>query len=191
MGLLNSKKERSWKINTADGEHNIILILGKSTREPMELFLDKRRVETIQYATAGLVPHMEYNFSCGDETLTLVVHGNNVDLVYKGVLVNNKIEYKPKEILPLAYRVVAILVSIAAVSLIWLLRPILGAPSSSFAYVIALAMIGASTLLVYNQSTNPFVTKKKKYLLSLLFVLWSWIITALVLVFLGNVAIFL
>ena len=190
MGLFMPKTEFKWTVNTLSGEHNVFLKM-KGAREPMDLFLDNRRVETIKYTGKAIIPSMEYNFSCGDERLTLVLHGSKVDIVYNGMFVNKKTKYQPNEKLSAIYRIFIVLLAVSAVSQIYLFRTLVGPASSNGAYFIALAMIMFSTVISYNKATSPFLTRNNKAIWSFMGALWSWIVTFLVILVLGHMDLFL
>lgn len=190
MGLFMPKTEFKWMVNTESGEHEVFLKM-KGAREPMELFLDKRRVETIQFTGKAVVPSMEYNFACGDERLTLVLHGSKVDIVYKGMFVKKKTEYRPKEKLSIVYKAFTVLLAIAAVSEIYIFSALAGPVSNNAVYFIVLAMIMFSTVIAYNNSTSPFHTKRGKALWALGGAVWSWIVTFAVLMVFGYMNLWL
>ena len=190
MGNFMQKTEFKWVVNTESGEHEVFLKM-KGAREPMELFLDKRRVETIQFSGKAVVPSMEYNFACGDERLALVLHGSKVDIVYKGVFVKKKIAYRPEEKLSPIYKAFCVLLAVAAVSEIYIFNSLFGAISNNVVYFLALAMIMFSTVIAYNNVTSPFHTKRGKALWGICGALWSWLVTFAVLMFFGYMSLWL
>lgn len=185
--ILKNRKERRWEFEADDGKHEITLkMLGSSTKENMEIYLDKRRVDTVKYFGVSLVPSMEYNFRYGDERITMVLHGNKIDMVYRGMLLNSKIEYKPENKLSVIYRIFVVALAISAASVIYLFNLIAGSSSGNLAYILSIATIVSSARLAYTASTTPFRPKKKKILMSLLYGVWAWVITFLVMLVFGN-----
>lgn len=175
------KKEKNvWEIEASDGKHIIKANMGATSRDPIVILVDNQRVTTVQFLGSGMIPHMERSFLCGEETVTMVLHGSKIDMVFRGKFIDHKNEYNPKDDLPIWLRVLSVILSMAAISEFWLLPSLLGKPIKAQACLIAVFMIAASTVIAMNYLTTPFFTKKKKVLFGLLFVLWSWLLTFLI-----------
>ncbi len=170
-----------WNIETSDGKHEIRIKRGDSSRAPFDILVDGQHIDTVQYSGSGMIPQMEYNFACGEETITLVLHGNEFDIVHRGMLVKNKVEYNPQDKLPKAYIVIALLLTAAAFAVIPLFN--FKAPSPITIGLMTISIV-SSMLISYSYAISPLKSKKKKIFISLFMIVWAWLLSILVAIFL-------
>ena len=178
--MANNKKH-IWNIETSDGNHEIRIKRGDSSRAPFDIMVDGQHIDTVQYSGGGMIPQMEYNFACGEERVTLVLHGNEFDIVHRGRLVKNNTEYKPQDKLPKAYIVIALLLTAASIAVIPLFY--FKTPSPITLGLIAISIV-SSMLISYSYAISPLKSKKKKIFISLFMIVWAWILAVLIAIFL-------
>ena len=77
----------------------------------VEIYVDCAQVATLHPSRSKLISYLEYDFLCGDETLRLVLHGRDIDIVHRGMLVGNRHEYKPQEKLPLVISIILMILT--------------------------------------------------------------------------------
>ena len=184
MGLSKKDKYR-WVIEMLDGKHEITVKMGSSSRAPLPIYIDGQYACTAQYSGFALIPSMEYKFTCGEETVTLVLHGSDIDMVYHGNLVHHKMEYNPTDTLPIGYGILCCILTIAAFSELWIFDKLLSPSVSSSAYnfvFIAINMLLCCTVSLSRGFQSPFKTRKQKLRSCLFSVLWAWVITFLIIV---------
>ena len=179
------KRNHEWTVETSTGTHVVKLKMGDSSRKPMSLYLDNRHVETITYNGISLIPQMEYRFSCEDETITLVLYGSKVDLVYNDIFVNKKINYSTDETISPVFKGIVLASVISSFFVFYILNFVFGEFALRTAYMIAALGILMCTLLSYYQMTSPFNSSKKKKISGLLMILMSWVIVIGVMMFFG------
>ena len=99
MSLLNGKYKKNycWSIETASGTHEVKAKMGETSRDTILIYLDNEIIERIRYRGKALIPKLEYNFSCDEDILTIVLVGSKMDLAHRGILVHHKIKYVPGE----------------------------------------------------------------------------------------------
>jgi len=175
------KDKHLWNIETSDGNHEIRIKRGDSSRAPFDIQVDGQHIDTVQYSGSGMIPQMEYNFACGEERVTLVLHGNEFDIVHRGLLVKNKVEYKPQDKLPKAYIAVVLLLTAAAIAVIPLFY--FKTPSPITLGLIAISIV-SSMLISYSYAISPLKSKKKKIFISLFMIVWAWLLAVLAAIFL-------
>ena len=56
------KRNYNWEIETESGTHVIALRLGVNSRDPIDVFLDEKKIKTLKYEGLSLIPNMEYPF---------------------------------------------------------------------------------------------------------------------------------
>ena len=174
---MKNNQECNWNVTCADGTHHVRAKKLSSAEKKVDVFLDGRRVETITYHNTLFSPTTEYRFACGDEHLTLVIYRESMDIVYRDRLVGRDMEYTPKRTIPLVYQILTAVLSLLAFTLMY----ITGASfDNSTMNLLAIAMPFCCAVLAYSMTTSPFLTQKKKYLFSLLFVAWSWLLVFLI-----------
>ena len=177
-----AKKDKLlWYIETSDGNHEIRIKRGDSSRAPFDIQVDGQHIDTVQYSGGGMIPQMEYNYTCGEERVTLVLHGNEFDIVHRGLLVKNNTEYKPQDKLPKAYIAIVLLLTAAAIAVIPLFN--FKAPSPITLGLIAISIV-SSMLISYSYAISPLKSKKKKIFISLFMIVWAWLLTVLAAIFL-------
>lgn len=182
MNIFVTKKDHHWEFESSDGKHEINLKMGSSSREKMDLFLDKRRVETLKYTGTSMIPHMEYRFACGDEAVTFILHGSQVDMVYNGKLLGRKTEYDPQSQLPIIVRFLLLVLPISAIASIYLFPYLFSDNSNSYlSYLLTVVMVLADTVISYSNLTSPLCSKKKKYMYGVLGGIVAWITAFLIL----------
>ena len=186
MKISSNNKQNNnkhWEIDDFGERHTIDVKMGSTSRESMQIFVDGQHIDTIVYSGKSIIPNMEYKFVCGNENLVLVLHGNTVDIVCRGRFLNCKTEYE-KQKLPVIFNVLIAILSLSAIAEFWFLSPMFGSPQNATTYVIAFAMICIISLIAIGKATSPFLSKNKKIIFSLLLVLWSWVLTFLIILFL-------
>ncbi len=175
------KDKHLWNIETSDGKHEIRIKRGDSSRAPFDVLVDGQHIDTVQYSGGGMIPQMEYNFACGEETVTLVLHGNEFDIVHRGMLVKNKTEYKPQDKLPKVYLAIVLLLTAAAFAVIPLFH---FKTTSPITFGLIAISVVSSMLISYSYAISPLKSKKKKIFISLFMIVWAWILAVLVAIFL-------
>jgi len=181
--MKQNKNKNIWEIETSDGKHIIKANMGATARDPIVILVDNERVTTVQFIGKGMIPNMERSFLCGTETVTMVLHGSTIDMVFRGKFLNHKIEYNPQDALPKWFRILAVVLSFASIAECWLLPIWFELPIKSQSSSLAFLMIFMCTIIAINRLTTPFYSKRKKLLCGFLFVLWSWLLTFLIVAF--------
>ena len=172
--LLNSIEAYKWIIDTSEGQHKVNVEIGTTFRQPMNLYVDSKKIATIKQSKYRLIPRFEYPFLCGEENLLLVLHGNKLDVVQNNYLINAKIEYCPKAILPWWYIIMLQFLNFFS----FLLPFIMGENGALLPFEIfcGVVMIFSCAVLIVNFATSPFFSKKRKILLSFLPTIASWFV---------------
>ena len=180
-------KKHFWQIETSDGKHEIKVIrqlnLRRAIVDPIEIYVDCAQVATLQPSGGKLIPDLEHDFACGNETLKLVVHGKDIDIVHRGMLVGNKREYKPQEKLPLAVSIILMILTLSAlVGIPWFdsIAPI--PPDFSF-YLLAAIMIALWAYLTFSNIMSPIRSNIQKFFWGIIFAACSWLMTAVIMHF--------
>ena len=173
------KNKNIWKVNTTDGEHIIKAKVGSTTREPITIIVDGQNIAIVKVSDPGMIPQMEYEFMCGDEPIRMVLHGAIIDMVFRGKYIDHKIDYTQQKKLPKWFCNLMLILSVGSISAIWLLSPIFGTPTNILSYVLILFMVAINTINVCNYFTNPFYTKKKRFLLCSIHCAFSWLVSVL------------
>ena len=168
------KNKNIWKVNTTDGEHIIKAKVGSTTREPITIIVDGQNIAIVKVSNPGMIPQMEYEFMCGDEPIRMVLHGAIIDMVVRGKFIDHKNNYTKQKELPQWFHILTICLSLASILEFWLFSSLFG---NLMTYSLALFWIFVSIVSIANYSTNPFYTKRKKFILSALFCISSWMVT--------------
>lgn len=178
MKIFNTNKnEFHWDVLCKDGQHHICVKKLKGPEKKVDLYLDKRRVETITYQNNLLSPLTEYHFACEEERLTLVIYQDKMNIAYNGKLIERNMEYDPKDKLPIFYQIAVAIFSILSFALMY----VTGVTFDNTALnILAIGMPLCCAVIAFANTTSPFLKKSKKYLYSLLAVAWSWILEFLV-----------
>ncbi|MBQ4140316.1 MAG: hypothetical protein IJD70_03165 [Clostridia bacterium] len=180
-------KEYFWQIETSDGKHNIKVIrqlnLRRSIVDPIEIYVDCTQVATLQPSGSKLIPDLEHDFACGNETLKLVVHGKDIDIVHRGMLVGNEREYNPQEKLPLAVSIILMILTLSAIVGIPWLNSIAPIPPGFLFNCLTTIMIVLWTFLTFSNLTSPIRTKLQKIFWSVAFAICAWLMTAAIMFF--------
>ncbi len=176
-------KKYFWQIETSDGKHEIRVKMRSSSREPIDILVDGQTIDTVQYSGGGLVPQMEYDFACGEEKVTLILHGSDFDIVHRGMLVKNNTKYKPQEKLSAMYRAIVLLLTCSAFAVIPLFYEKL-IDGTYISFILLAASVAACLLISYAAMMSPFKSKGKKIFVTLLMIAWAWLLAVLIAIFL-------
>lgn len=173
FNALKPKQNFTWNINCSNGDKAIITAqLNGSTRNPIDIIVDYKKLTTVKAQKRGIIPTLEYEFPCGDNKAILIVYGSTVDLVYNGILQDSKIAYNPQEKLSKWYIAFLTLINLSSLALFSTVKSFSTNLIMQLALSIPLALSGV--ILSYQFSTTPFYSKKKKIICSLLITVWIW-----------------
>ena len=180
-------KKHFWQIETSDGKHNIKVIRQLNLRrcivDPIEIYVDGAQVATLQPSGGKMITKIEYDFLCGDETVRLVLHGRDIDIVHRGMLVGNEREYNPQEKLPLAVSIILMILTLSAIVGIPWLNSIAPFPPGFLFNCLTTIMIVLWTFLTFSNLTSPIRTKLQKIFWSVAFAICAWLMTAAIMYF--------
>ena len=168
------KQKNIWEFYTNGVKHIIKAKMGSTSREPIEIFVDDQNIAIVKVSNPGMIPQMEYEFMCGDEPIRMVLHGAIIDMVVRGKFIDHKNNYTKQKELPQWFHILTICLSLASILEFWLFSSLFG---NLMTYSLALFWIFVSIVSIANYSTNPFYTKRKKFILSALFCISSWMVT--------------
>lgn len=190
MQLQTKSRQFQWEVLTDDGaKHTICCKLLQSTmRQPIDVFVDEKLVETIQYSGKSIWPTMQHKISCGGENLLLVIHGNRMDLVQKGQLVHSHIKYDTTQVLSMLHRVLLTAVSFCSlVPSVFIVHNIMPEFMILTFWLSLMVCLSCGTLLMQLLSTSPFYTKEQKNARTFFLVLGVWALNLLVALFIGPI----
>lgn len=175
---VNKIFRESWKIECEDGTHEISIEGTNIATNPIKLFVDNEYRGTIEFKRKTLVPKFEHKFTCAGEDVTLIFFAGKYDLVHRGVLQKANVKYDPKAVLPKPYRIFSIALILLSFTLVFLVGLNL---TEDDTYFLLLLMLSPLFCAVFCESsaTNPFYSKKKKILLSVSSILWTWLLNGL------------
>lgn len=181
------EKKHFWQIETSDGKHEIKVIrrlnLRRAIVDPIEIYVDGAQVATAQPSGGKMITKMECDFPCGDETVKLVIHGRDIDIVYRGMLVGNKREYNPQKKLPLATGIILMILTLSALAGIPWLDSIAPIPPGFPFYFPAAIMIALWAFLTFSNITSPIRSNAQKEFWGIIFAICSWLMTAAIMHF--------
>jgi len=163
--------DSTWTVTCSDGDHSIAVERNADERISYNLYVDTQPVRKLTPVRKGLVVHLEYNFICYGEKLTLVVYGGKIDLVHRGVLQSSKLPYEPDNVLPISVRVG--LIALNLLSALFYLGVDLTTPTIVFRILISITMILSSSIMINTNAASPFYSKKKKITSSIFMLLLS------------------
>lgn len=165
LSLVAPPKFSSWDVSCSDGKHTVTIERGFNGGAPFKLYVDTKLIDVLKPIRKGFILVIEYPFSCGDETLTVIFYGGQFDLLRNGELLNSKIKYEPQNILPRSYRLLLILFNwLSLISFAFVDFSNIGA---YFYLFLSIMMAFSCAILILRFSTSPFYSKRKKIIYSL------------------------
>ena len=175
FNFIKVKQSFTWNINCSNGSQTTITAqLNGSTRDPIDIIVDYKKIATVKVKKKGILPSLEYEFSCGDDQATLVVYGSSVDLAYNGILQDHKIAYNPQESLSKWYIAFLALINLGSLALFSSVKSF--STNLIMQLVLAIPMAIAGVIFSYQLPTSPFYSKNKKIIYSLLMTIWIWVV---------------
>ena len=165
----------SWEIDGVSGKHGIVVEMMVSGRWPEHLYVDGQLVKTFEKGSLTLIPHVEYQFECDGEMLTLITHSGVADILHRGRLIKNGLEYaESQQALLLWYRILLLLFNLLSPIVYFYPESVARSSFSFYWMVAAILMAFCCAVLSWSFSIHPLFSKKKKLLFSLLITVGAW-----------------
>ncbi|MBO5416239.1 MAG: hypothetical protein J6A83_06380 [Clostridia bacterium] len=163
----------SWKISCEDGIHEI-RIEGTTHTTPIKLFIDDKHIDTIHFKRKSILHKFEYKFTCADEDVILIFVAGKYDIVHRGILQKANLKYEPKSVLPRFYRIFSIVLIFLSITPAFFSGIKFTVDNASLLIWTILAPCCCS-LFCESSATNPFYSKKKKILISVVSIVLAWL----------------
>ena len=174
-----------WDVECVDGHHHILAQYKSQQGTPIKLFLDDRHIANIgtQNNNRAITNTIQFNFSCGGETLTLVIYGSKIDLVQRGIMLKTQIPYLPKEnISPknlALFKAVTFAPMPISILVVYLLLGVAQWPSIAGIGIFTFVMSVGFAFLEERASEDIFFSKRKKYVVCWAFAFCNWLFAIL------------
>ena len=153
---------QAWQIEANDGTHIAVVKTATASGETLDLFLDDILIESIPKKLG--FSWNSFDFTCGDETLTLLHCGARMDIVHRGRLLHKNIPYSPDNTIPKWQSILFMglyLSAIAACALLGILLKLSNMiPVLCFISLMASCCCALFTKLIL---PSPLISKKNTY----------------------------
>ena len=144
------KKEKQWVLNCKDGSHIVMVRKFEDHKIPVEIYIDNVKAEEVHLTVDKVFPQTDHCFTCGGDTVRLIVHGNQMDLVHNNKWQSRDEEYSYNPPLPQIMQTLLLALSVALLPLVY----IFGFPTVICGLL--------CYIYVWSISNSPFHTKRRK-----------------------------